>query len=159
METIRRKSCRAILLSPDNEVLLIKIANPSSSWQGWITPGGGLEEGESEIAGLRRELKEELGFRLEIEVPRVWIRSHGFSWSGKWIEQDEVFYLVRTSKFSPAGESALTESEILDFKEIRWWTLSELMKSRELFAPSRFPGLLGQLLEEGIPANPRDVGI
>lgn len=44
-------------------VLLVKRAvDPKKGW--WDTPGGFLDDGESPIAGLRREIKEELGVTL-----------------------------------------------------------------------------------------------
>ena len=63
MSIIKRKSCRAIILTPQNEILLIKIENPEGCWAGWIAPGGGMENGEDEKAALTRELQEELGLK------------------------------------------------------------------------------------------------
>ncbi|MBI5094397.1 MAG: NUDIX domain-containing protein, partial [Candidatus Hydrogenedentes bacterium] len=50
---------RAILITPEQEVLLFRIHGKDSNeefW--WITPGGGLDRGESVEDGLRRELHE-----------------------------------------------------------------------------------------------------
>jgi len=159
MEVIKRKSCRAILLTPENEVLLIKISNPTGKWSGWITPGGGLDEGESEIGGLTRELKEELGFTLNAPATQVWHRFHSFLWNDKMIEQHEIFYFVRANKFNPRGDTALTESEMMEFKEMRWWALQDLEKTNEEIAPRAFAKLLGDLLSHGLPKFPIEVGI
>ena len=39
----------------------MRIAIPELHGVFWVTPGGGLEEGEGSKAGLRRELLEETG--------------------------------------------------------------------------------------------------
>jgi 8-oxo-dGTP pyrophosphatase MutT (NUDIX family) len=158
METIKRKSCRAILLTPGNEVLLIKVHNPSAQWSGWVTPGGGLDEGESEDQGLRRELNEELGLEKIDGGLKVWTRFHKFLWNDKSIEQQESFYLIRTAKFEPST-ARLTETEMLDFKEIRWWSLDQIKTTSESVSPSQFYFYLEQLIFKGVPPSPIDVGI
>ena len=157
METIKRKSSRAILLTPQNEVLLIKIKNPTGTWSGWITPGGGIEPDESEEMALYRELNEELGLKELPSAKKVWTRFHRYSWNGKRIEQEENFFLIQLPKFH-ASFKAL-ETEMLDFQELRWWRLEELMHTREEFAPRSFPARLEELIKMGVPAMPVDVGI
>lgn len=61
MTDAHRNAARAMLLTPDNEILLQRILLPHLSFAFWLTPGGGLERGESAEQGLRRELREELG--------------------------------------------------------------------------------------------------
>jgi 8-oxo-dGTP pyrophosphatase MutT (NUDIX family) len=61
MTTMERQGVRAILLTPEHEVLLMRIRPPDVEMWFWITPGGGLEPGETIEQGLRRELREELG--------------------------------------------------------------------------------------------------
>lgn len=48
-------------MTPQLEVLLMRVRLPDRGELFWITPGGGLEPGESPAEGLRRELREELG--------------------------------------------------------------------------------------------------
>ena len=68
MET--RKSARAILFNSRKEILLFRfrfedLKDPVDSDRKayWITPGGGLEKGESFEAALLRELREETGIQ------------------------------------------------------------------------------------------------
>src|SRR6266849_6547160 len=56
---IDRYAVRAVLLTPQEEILLMRIHGPGSGKRWWITPGGGLEPGESVEQGFRRELREE----------------------------------------------------------------------------------------------------
>ena len=53
---------RAILLTGDDSVLLIKRVKPNKSASYWVAPGGGVEHSDADlIATLERELYEELG--------------------------------------------------------------------------------------------------
>ena len=42
---------------------------------------------------------------------------------------------------------------------IRWWTLDELDTPASYFAPRRLPQLVRELLENGPPSEPIDVGV
>jgi 8-oxo-dGTP pyrophosphatase MutT (NUDIX family) len=53
---ITRKATRAIVLNGENILLLY-----TKRYHDYSLPGGGIDEGESNIAGLIRELKEETG--------------------------------------------------------------------------------------------------
>ncbi|NQZ20419.1 MAG: NUDIX domain-containing protein [Colwellia sp.] len=54
--TFIRKASRAIVLNGENILLLY-----TKRYHDYSLPGGGIDEGESNIAGLIRELKEETG--------------------------------------------------------------------------------------------------
>ena len=58
---ILREAIRAILLTPEHEILLLRIRAPGRDECFWIAPGGGAEPGETLDAALQRELREELG--------------------------------------------------------------------------------------------------
>lgn len=53
----RTRGARAILVSPEGQVLLVR----HTYLAGWYLPGGACERGEGDEAALRRELREELG--------------------------------------------------------------------------------------------------
>lgn len=53
-----RVSLKAIIRNSAGEVLLVREKNHND----WNLPGGGLDHGEKEIDGLKRELFEEVGF-------------------------------------------------------------------------------------------------
>lgn len=157
MKVIQRNACRAILLTPQNEVLLIKLSNPNGNWTGWITAGGGIDEGENDTDALRRELREELGVDLFSEsssnAVKVWKRSDRFPWRDQMIEQNEVFYLIKLPHFEVATQTNLTETEMMDFKEIRWWKIEDIKNSDEVFVPRDLYRLVTDLVQNGPPSE------
>lgn len=156
---IVRQGVRALLVDPDDRILLVKFVNPESGEEFWATPGGGLDAGEELEDGLRRELREETGLADPEIGPVVWTRRHVFPWAGRTLDQSERIALVRTRAFEPQPE--LTPAQLVDegVHELRWWTLGELEASGANFAPRRIVRFLRQLLEEGPPRAPIDVGV
>ncbi|MGA4541225.1 NUDIX domain-containing protein [Uniformispora flossi] len=69
MREVVKKTARAILLDDEDRLVLIKRTKPGRTPY-WITPGGGVEDGDTTVvAGLRREVLEELGGKLASCVP------------------------------------------------------------------------------------------
>jgi 8-oxo-dGTP pyrophosphatase MutT (NUDIX family) len=153
-----RPAARAIVLDPDDRILLVRFQFPDASF--WATPGGGIEHGETPEEAVRRELAEEAGLSSVDVGPVVWRRLHIVPFiGGQWDGQRELYHLVRTPAFSPAP--ALSWEQLNDefVFELRWWTPAELDEARETFAPRRLPELLRSLLRDGPPAEPIDVGV
>lgn len=78
----------------------------------------------------------------------------------RWDGQTERFYLVRTPPFTIRPVLSAEELRGEGVAELRWWTLEELETATEVdFAPRRLPTLLRELLRDGPPAGPVDVGV
>jgi 8-oxo-dGTP pyrophosphatase MutT (NUDIX family) len=153
-----RQAARAIMLDPDDRVLLVEFTFPDTVV--WATPGGGLLEGETDADALRRELGEETGLR-EFDIGQlVWTRTHlqPFA-SGRWDGQTERAYLVRTPAFEPAPRLSWAELRAEGMTAVRWWGLEELEATQTLFAPRRLPAFVRALIEDGPPAEPFEVGL
>jgi len=152
-----RLATRALVVDEAGRVLLVRMGSGESSI--WVTPGGGIEQGETDEHAVRRELLEETGL-AEFELgPLVWIRTAQLPLGGgRWDGETERVYLVRAAAFDPAPRLSWDELRLEGMTEIRWWTLDELEEAATRFAPRRLPELVRELLRTGPPAEPLDVG-
>lgn len=153
-----RIATRALVLDEAHRVLLVRMGEGERSI--WVTPGGGIEEGESDEEAIRRELREETGLvRFELG-PHMWTRTaHLPLGGGRWDGETERVYLVRVAAFEPAPHFTPDELLAEGVTAIQWWTPEELEAAEERFAPRRLPLLLRELILHGPPAEPVDVGL
>jgi ADP-ribose pyrophosphatase YjhB (NUDIX family) len=159
VSVVVRAGARALLLDPEDRVLLVRFVNPETGEEFWATPGGGIDPGETLEEALRRELREETGLD-DVELgPVVWTRREVFRWAGKTLDQSEHIALMRVPAFEPRPQ--LTAEQLVEegVHELRWWTLRELEASDANFVPTRIVRFLRQLLTDGPPPSPIDVGV
>lgn len=104
----------------------------------WITPGGGIEPGESLAEGALREVHEETGLQLDLGPdPRpVFVEKSIFTIAGGWYDQTNHYFLARVPSGVVIEPAAHTEIERLVVLGHRWWGLEELAASSELVEPA-----------------------
>ncbi|HLQ62535.1 MAG TPA: NUDIX domain-containing protein [Candidatus Acidoferrales bacterium] len=156
-EPVPRPAVRVLLFDSQGRVLLQRFLNRRRE-SIWITPGGGLQPGESDEEGARRELREEIGLTSFSLGSCVWVREHVFEWDGRHYRQQERYYLAEAAPFE-VDESNLEGEERAIVQEHRWWTADDIEAAAGvLFVPRRLAHWLRRLAAE-VPAEPVDVGV
>ena len=163
-EPIVRHAARIVLFDAAGRVLLFPFTVPTAvtidderTRTVWITPGGGLDPGESHEAAAARELWEETGMRLTLG-PCVWIRSHLLHWNGRLIEQRER-YFVATADVRAVDTANWTAEERVVLGDHRWWSSAEIAASPDYFAPRSLAEAILPLLAGDYPEQPIDIGV
>jgi 8-oxo-dGTP pyrophosphatase MutT (NUDIX family) len=151
-----RRAVRALLIA-EAEILLIKARLPDGR-HCWMTPGGGVEAGESDEQALVREVWEETTLELDQRYPMVWMRSHLYGIEPRQVMQHEHYFLVPTEKFEPSMDNNPARGELNVFRGFQWWSFSDIEASNELFAPNKLGRLLGELTSRPTPTKPLRIG-
>jgi 8-oxo-dGTP pyrophosphatase MutT (NUDIX family) len=145
---IHRRAIRALIITPEREVLLMRIHSPEGGDSFWIAPGGGIEASETPEDALQRELAEELGL-VDFELgPAVWRRHHIFNWGDRRISQKEEYRVVHAHRFEPVMTDEL-EAKVVDC--FRWWPIIDLSGANERLTPLSLPRILASYLRDGAP--------
>jgi|tagenome__1003787_1003787.scaffolds.fasta_scaffold20230246_2 8-oxo-dGTP pyrophosphatase MutT (NUDIX family) len=146
--TIERRAARALLIS-DDAVLLIQGCDPARPDDGtwWLTPGGGIDEGESREDAVVREVLEETGLTLRVADagPVVATRVADFLFDGGAYHQSEWFFAIEVERFEPhgAGWEPIEQRALLAY---RWWTVQELESTSDVVYPTEMAALLRAVL-------------
>jgi 8-oxo-dGTP pyrophosphatase MutT (NUDIX family) len=164
-----RLAARALLIDASERVLLFRVDGAALIERRtlWITPGGGCRPDESFEQTAIRELWEETGLRVTSPGPCVWTRRHLFEFEGwveggerrrAWIDEIERFYVVLVEGHA-VSTSNFEAHEHAFMPEHRWWTLDEIRRSDDWFAPRRLAALLPDIIAGRYPETPFDCGV
>ncbi len=134
----RRRAVRVIVVGPDDRVLLFEDSDPGMPgirW--WVTPGGGIDLGETEREAAVREMAEETGYALAEDalVGPLATRYAVHGYTDQILEQHESFYLAQVSSFQ-VDVAGHTVDEQVTLLGHRWWTREELASSTAWIWPA-----------------------
>ena len=101
-----------VVMDAADRVLIAQRPTGTHLAGGWEFPGGKLEPGEERLAGLARELREELGITLGLPRPLIRVRH---AYPSREVLLD--VWVVRRYSGEPRG---------LDGQELRWCSQEEL---------------------------------
>ena len=149
-EPVRRTAARVLLFDPERRVLLFRGHDPARPADGtwWITPGGGVEPGETLSQAARRELLEETGLVLPEDLgPVVLRRVSRFSFDTVRYEQTDHFFTAITGS-TRVDRSGWTDVERRSVQQHRWWTRDELRRTTESLFPADLFEIVSRLAGE-----------
>ena len=138
-----RLTARVLVIDREGRTLLFLTTAPDSSRTSrWITPGGGVDAGESFEEAARRELFEETGLVVSSLGEPVWAHDFDVMWDSADHDTGHAEFFVHvTDRFTPSSEH-WTDEERVDVLEHRWWSLDELEASGAPFEPAELRELL-----------------
>lgn len=135
-----RETARVLLIDSKNRVFLLKthfdpeVGLPPR----WITPGGGIDPGETPVEAAIRELFEETGLKVSQDQlgEQIWQTSGRWDWADGENHHTYVdyFFELRVDQFE-LDDSHWTDDERRDVLEFRWWSPSELIETDESVGP------------------------
>jgi 8-oxo-dGTP pyrophosphatase MutT (NUDIX family) len=133
-----RRASRVIVVA-EGAVLMLADTDPGlpgSRW--WVTPGGGIDPGETAIEAAVREVAEELG--LEVPAARlvgpVAVRDIIHGYSDQILRQHETFFVLPLDERFEPSQDGHTPDELITLAGWAWIEIDELDRQSEPVWPS-----------------------
>jgi 8-oxo-dGTP diphosphatase len=156
-----RRSARVLLVDWADRLLLVRLAAPVDGLPLWIAPGGGIEAGEDSLDAAVRELREELGIRLDPEqlTGPVWVQELDIGF-GPYTGIENT-YLFARADVVPDLSTTAAEWATEGIVEVDTWDTERMRAAagRALFSPRALPDMLDAVLANALPNPPLSVGL
>jgi 8-oxo-dGTP pyrophosphatase MutT (NUDIX family) len=141
-----RKTSRIVVMDETDAVLLFLTQAPDSSrFHRWITPGGGVDPGETHHRAAVRELKEETGHDFVVSPTPVW--TYEFQVTFDEADHDRgyaEYFFLRTKRFEPLSD-LWTPEEHIDVTDWGWFAPEEIGTRATPYEPAHLPTLVWEL--------------
>lgn len=138
-----RLTSRIVVMDPEGSVLLFNTAAPDSSgFSRWITPGGGVDPGETHLVAAERELFEETGQKRTIGPEPVWTYHFDVAWDQADHNRGYAeYFLIQAERFEPIS-TFWTPEEHVDVTGWHWFSVEELESGADPYEPVYLPTLI-----------------
>jgi 8-oxo-dGTP pyrophosphatase MutT (NUDIX family) len=149
----RRRSARVLLLDATGRVLLLGYRGRQELV--WLTPGGGVHDGEPLPEAAAREMREEVGLVVAapaLGTPVAYCTGYvKLDWAEGVFRDDFFAHRVESHEIDTAG---MEDLERTTHAGHRWWTPDELATTAEIVYPLGLAGLLADLVAGRTPDEP-----
>ena len=151
-----RYAVRVLLVDGGQRLLLFRYTADDGE-RFWCPAGGGIDPRESPEDAARREVLEETGWSRPLDLVEVWHRRHVAVFLGQLVDHRERWFLAKVPAFSvdPAG---FTELERRTISAWKWWPVVDLHDASERLVPSDLASRVDELLADGPPSRPVNIG-
>lgn len=156
----RHRDAARVVVTDGTSVLMLADTDPGlpgTRW--WVTPGGGIDPGESPRQAGVRELAEETGLVADPArlLGPVALRTVVHGYSDQVLSQREWFFIVRVDAPFAVAPAGLTADEQLTLDGCEWWPLERLGTLPEPVWPANLAEVVE--LADRADAWPVDLGV
>ncbi|MGM5482801.1 MAG: NUDIX domain-containing protein [Nanobdellota archaeon] len=130
MPHLKTKIAEYGVIIKDNKFLILQFSRRANERETWIFPGGRINENEKHITGLKREVSEETGLQVEVQIP-----CGVTMWGEGEDNRYAVFFLCKVK-----GKQTVVLSK--EHQDYRWCSFDELASIR--FHDSSFVDILNK---------------
>ena len=112
--------CNMCMITDQQGRVLVqdRLPKPSNAWSGLTFPGGHVEPGETVVASVIREVREETGLTITDVVPAGYIQ-----WYNPDHQSQYFVFLFKTSSYNGDLKGSIEGN-------VKWMTLDEMLAGR-----------------------------
>lgn len=156
---LKRTAARALVLDPDDRLLLLQGRDPARPGEPpwWELPGGGIERDETSAEAALRELREETGITEVAIGPCVFTQHARFTFAGIDFDQFEYLHLARVPAATTWAPQRLEALEVAALGGQAWWAAGDLAGIPERIIPDALRWAVTRLLAGPVPPMPLDL--